>query len=390
MQLRVTSAVLSGTVYELDGEYFTIGRESDNSICIDHSSVSKHHAILKMNGDDVQLLDLHSTNGIIVNGEQRVVAHLRDSDKLVLGEVELHFDGKRKTSTQRMPLPLPPEPEPKPSPAMPPPPVPQKPVAMPPPPPTPLPQKPVTIDQDEPATPKPVLQKPVTTDQDAAATPKRKLELSAIFRREEHPDKPPALPTPPTREAIHANLAETFGKMGLELPQPPPAAQHASKPVALPPAPKPVSPSPRVEIQPEPAQTAEIFGKMEIEPPKQLPASQAVPKPVTLPPTPKPATPSPRIEIQLTPAPAVAVLDLPLKQATPLTTEERPPKASSPRRMTPWIFVAGIVLLALGYLLNFGALKFIGLIDTLIGLFSLIFSFKFGGLIAPPKNRPLL
>ena len=77
MQLRITSSALNGTVFELNGEYFTIGRESDNTIRLEHSSVSKHHAILKFNGEDVQLMDLHSTNGTIINGESSVVAHLK-------------------------------------------------------------------------------------------------------------------------------------------------------------------------------------------------------------------------------------------------------------------------------------------------------------------------
>src|SRR2546425_1886951 len=98
-QLRVTSPTLSGAVFVLDGEYFTIGREPDNNIHLDHTSVSKQHAILKVDKGDFKLFDLHSTNGIIINGDRRVVAHLREGDKILLGEVELRFEANNKLAT---------------------------------------------------------------------------------------------------------------------------------------------------------------------------------------------------------------------------------------------------------------------------------------------------
>ena len=86
-QLRITSTILNGGVFELAGDYFTIGREPDNTIQIDHISISKHHAMLKIDGGDFQLFDLHSTNGVLVNGEPRIVAHLREGDRIVASRV---------------------------------------------------------------------------------------------------------------------------------------------------------------------------------------------------------------------------------------------------------------------------------------------------------------
>src|SRR5260221_14290502 len=91
-QLRVTSPILQGSVYKLDGEYFTVGREPDNTIHIGHTSISKHHAMLTIDKGDFKLWDLHSTNGIVVNGEKTVLRHLQDGDQVVLGEVELRFE----------------------------------------------------------------------------------------------------------------------------------------------------------------------------------------------------------------------------------------------------------------------------------------------------------
>ena len=145
-QLRVTSSNLNGAVFVLDGEYFTLGREPDNHIQLTHTSISKHHAILKIDDGDFKLFDLHSTNGIVVNGDQRVVAHLRDGDKIVLGEIELRFEANNKLAATQALSPLPP--------------IPSRPVAPPPPSPT------IVAQKTEPKpTPSPVpsaAPKPVT------------------------------------------------------------------------------------------------------------------------------------------------------------------------------------------------------------------------------------
>ena len=40
---------------------------------------------------DFKLWDLHSTNGIVINGQKTVIRHLKDGDRIVLGDVELIF-----------------------------------------------------------------------------------------------------------------------------------------------------------------------------------------------------------------------------------------------------------------------------------------------------------
>ncbi len=186
-QLRVTSPNLKGAVFVLDGEFFTIGREPDNHIQLDHTSVSKHHALLKADGDAPELFDLHSTNGVIVNGERRAVAPLRDGDRIVLGEVELRFEADRQLAQGQAPAPFP-------------------------------------ANLSRPA-PTSVSALPTT----AVSRHKRPSWL-ARFRRaktngqsNKPADEPP---TPPSREKIRAELTQTFGKMGLEMPKPPPSRRR--------------------------------------------------------------------------------------------------------------------------------------------------------------------
>jgi predicted component of type VI protein secretion system len=90
-RLHVISDILCGNTFDLSADYITIGRAADNTICLDHASVSKHHATLTVDGNDFKLCDLHSTNGTIVNGDSIVCTHLKDGDRITLGDIELRF-----------------------------------------------------------------------------------------------------------------------------------------------------------------------------------------------------------------------------------------------------------------------------------------------------------
>lgn len=99
-RLLVVSSVLQGNRFELTEEFITIGRSPDNIILLDHTSVSKHHAMITLEGDDYKLWDLHSTNGTHVNGKRIVIAHLRNNDEIQLGDVVLQFERAEKKHTQ--------------------------------------------------------------------------------------------------------------------------------------------------------------------------------------------------------------------------------------------------------------------------------------------------
>lgn len=200
-QLRVTSSTLGGVAFPLDGEYFTIGREPDNNIQLDHTSVSKHHAMLTVDNGDFKLFDLHSTNGVIVNGEQGIVTHLRDGDKILLGEIELRFETGSRTITQLL-TPFPPL-APRPS--------------------TPSPPSPPSLPKTT-ARP-PTKSVPLTAPQPFTLPVKKPGKLARLlsaFRRTRPTAAPVNTATSPTREDIRSELTQTFGKMGLEMPNPPP------------------------------------------------------------------------------------------------------------------------------------------------------------------------
>jgi len=69
--------------------HITIGSRSDNDICYPNPSVSRHHALLKIDNDMVTIEDLNSTNGTHINGISINESILGEYDKLELGEFEV-------------------------------------------------------------------------------------------------------------------------------------------------------------------------------------------------------------------------------------------------------------------------------------------------------------
>ena len=66
-----------------------IGRSTDNDICLNHPSVSRHHAVIANTPDGYYIADLHSKNGLSVNGERVASAMLRNDDIMALGPYRL-------------------------------------------------------------------------------------------------------------------------------------------------------------------------------------------------------------------------------------------------------------------------------------------------------------
>ncbi|HVG19901.1 MAG TPA: FHA domain-containing protein [Blastocatellia bacterium] len=77
----------------------SIGRASDNSVCIDNANVSRYHALIEPRADGYWLSDLRSRNGTSVNGA--AVAsdrRLEDGDSISIGNastLEFHLDESR-------------------------------------------------------------------------------------------------------------------------------------------------------------------------------------------------------------------------------------------------------------------------------------------------------
>jgi DNA-binding winged helix-turn-helix (wHTH) protein len=78
--------------FELQPGANVLGRTSDASVVVDHSSVSRRHAVLRVEAGQAVIEDCESKNGTFLRG-QRVLApcELADGDEILLGAVLLLF-----------------------------------------------------------------------------------------------------------------------------------------------------------------------------------------------------------------------------------------------------------------------------------------------------------
>ncbi|MCB0163636.1 MAG: FHA domain-containing protein [Anaerolineae bacterium] len=80
----------TGQVFPIASETFTIGREADNTLSLDDSQISGHHARLHLQGDHLIIEDLGTTNGTVVNGDPLKRPYvLQDGDVISLGNRRL-------------------------------------------------------------------------------------------------------------------------------------------------------------------------------------------------------------------------------------------------------------------------------------------------------------
>ena len=73
----------------LPGSVKTIGRSSGAEFIVDAAMVSRLHCQLTAGAAELEVVDLDSTNGTLVNGQRVKRASLKEGDKLGVGRVEL-------------------------------------------------------------------------------------------------------------------------------------------------------------------------------------------------------------------------------------------------------------------------------------------------------------
>jgi pSer/pThr/pTyr-binding forkhead associated (FHA) protein len=88
---------------ELGSGSLLIGRLPECDVLLQDNLVSRMHARLSVQGDSVVVEDLHSTNGVYVNGLR--VGHstvLREGDRILIGTTEFSLFEMRDSSLQRL------------------------------------------------------------------------------------------------------------------------------------------------------------------------------------------------------------------------------------------------------------------------------------------------
>jgi len=74
-------------------ERMTIGRGPDCDLVLDHPSVARRHAVIRLRNGSATIEDVSASTGVRVNGERRRRARLCPGDQLAIGPFRVLFDG---------------------------------------------------------------------------------------------------------------------------------------------------------------------------------------------------------------------------------------------------------------------------------------------------------
>src|SRR5262245_38917606 len=86
---------------KFDKMKLTIGRSSRNDLAISDPFVSRVHAELKHEGEQVLLSDAGSANGTFLNGQRvRIPMLLQPGDLIRMGETEIEYNSGSKTCSR--------------------------------------------------------------------------------------------------------------------------------------------------------------------------------------------------------------------------------------------------------------------------------------------------
>src|SRR5229473_4719040 len=101
---QVVDGVDKGRVYRDLPLPLTIGREEGNPLRLNDERVSRYHAKVQMDGGDLILTDLESTNGTRVNGHVVQIRRLRFGDRVTVGRSLLLFGSDEEINDRRATL----------------------------------------------------------------------------------------------------------------------------------------------------------------------------------------------------------------------------------------------------------------------------------------------
>ncbi len=91
--LEILTGSRAGQCFPL-AEVVTIGRTPDNDLCLPAPQVSRRHACIRRQGDTFVIEDLHSTNGVLVQGRcitPGAPCCLADGDEITIGAIRLRL-----------------------------------------------------------------------------------------------------------------------------------------------------------------------------------------------------------------------------------------------------------------------------------------------------------
>ena len=76
---------------EMEGDRFIIGRGAECDLVLEDDDVSRRHAAIEREGTHWIIIDLKSTNGVVVDGQRVKRARLGDRSRFRLGDTLLEI-----------------------------------------------------------------------------------------------------------------------------------------------------------------------------------------------------------------------------------------------------------------------------------------------------------
>ncbi|MDX6290223.1 MAG: two-component system, NtrC family, response regulator HydG [Blastocatellia bacterium] len=90
-RLVAVNGPLSGRIVYLDEPVSSIGRIGSNDICLDDPFVSRNHCVIRNDGDEYVIEDLHSANGTYLDGERIDTGSLKEECLITVGISQFLF-----------------------------------------------------------------------------------------------------------------------------------------------------------------------------------------------------------------------------------------------------------------------------------------------------------
>ena len=90
-KLILMKGIAATRQFSLLAKQTTIGRASTNDVVLDAMQVSRHHALVTIDGPFVTLSDLGSRNGVFVNGVKVRSQVLVGGDEVSIGTFKIRF-----------------------------------------------------------------------------------------------------------------------------------------------------------------------------------------------------------------------------------------------------------------------------------------------------------
>jgi hypothetical protein len=91
--LKIMSGASAGTQYDIVKDETTMGRLPESVLVLNEAAVSSRHCVIVRDGKKFTLRDVGSTNGTRLNEKKVTESRLKPKDVIVVGSVEMVFDG---------------------------------------------------------------------------------------------------------------------------------------------------------------------------------------------------------------------------------------------------------------------------------------------------------